>query len=80
MQPSWRDIGDGDGPLTDHHRKVTGDLSSLDLSGKNGVVAFIVCLGFWAVAKSSNDWVLAATDVLWALCCIMEGMDHASEL
>lgn len=74
-QPLWRRTSEIDMPLADEHRGCTGDWSTLNISGQNGVVSFVACLGFWGVADSGANWHLAVADVLWVLCCMLEAMD-----
>ena len=46
-------------------------------SGQNGFILYIVCVRFWGIQKSGEEWELSVEGVHWALSCVLKGLDHS---
>ncbi|SJL18913.1 uncharacterized protein ARMOST_22515 [Armillaria ostoyae] len=77
LQPSWREVGDGEGPLLDVDRVLVGyEWDMLDCPGKNGMYSVLACLAWWKrgidglsgnKVRLTSDWNAAMEDVNWVL-------------
>lgn len=69
-QPTWR-LRTESGELS---HGGSGDSSNMRRYGQNGLIEFIMTLGWWGLAIEKNggelaDWLKALADVMWMIRC-----------